>query len=132
MCVCVCVHACACACVCVCVCVHVCGVHFYCLAQLSMFSMEKRNRNKIIIIIINNIYNIHSTTVKPYKHKSCTPVLLRKNLFLWKGPNQNSLPQNNLVHFCSHLLFSQERSRLFSSDFQNMIHTFVETHLKVV
>ena len=33
------------ACVCVCV------VHWHCTAQLSMFNMEKRFRNKIIIII---------------------------------------------------------------------------------
>ena len=38
------------ACVCVCVCV--CVVHWHCTAQLSMFNMEKRFRNKIIIIII--------------------------------------------------------------------------------
>ena len=38
------------ACVCVCVCV--CVVHSLCSAQMSMFNMEKRCRNKIIIIII--------------------------------------------------------------------------------
>ena len=32
------------ACICVCV------VHWHCTAQLSMFNMEKRYRNKIIII----------------------------------------------------------------------------------
>ena len=32
----------------VCVCVCVCVVHLYCSAQLSMFNMEKRYRNKII------------------------------------------------------------------------------------
>ena len=36
----------------VCVCVCVCVVHWHCTAQLSMFNMEKRFRNKIIIIII--------------------------------------------------------------------------------
>ena len=36
------------ACVCMCVCV----VHWHCTAQLSMFDIEKRFRNKIIIIII--------------------------------------------------------------------------------
>ena len=60
-CVCVCVRVfCVCVCarvcmyVCVCACVHVCVVivHWHCSAQLSMFSMEKRYRNKIIIIII--------------------------------------------------------------------------------
>ena len=45
------------ACVCVCVCVRACVracvvVHWHCSAQLSMFNMEKRYRNKIIIIII--------------------------------------------------------------------------------
>ena len=30
----------------------VCVVHWYCTAQLSMFNMEKRYRNNIIIIII--------------------------------------------------------------------------------
>ena len=30
----------------------VCVVHWHCTAQLSMFNMEKRFRNKIIIIII--------------------------------------------------------------------------------
>ena len=45
-------HARARARVCVCVCVCVCVVHWHCTAQLSMFNMEKRFRNKIIIIII--------------------------------------------------------------------------------
>ena len=31
---------------------HVCVIHWHCTAQLSMFNMEKRYRNKIIIIII--------------------------------------------------------------------------------
>ena len=31
---------------------HVCVVHWHCTAQLSMFNMEKRFRNKIIIIIM--------------------------------------------------------------------------------
>ena len=30
----------------------VCVVHWHCTAQLSMFNMEKRFRNKITIIII--------------------------------------------------------------------------------
>ena len=50
--VCVCVRACVRACVRVCVCVCVVVVHWHCSAQLSMFNMEKRYRNKIIIIII--------------------------------------------------------------------------------
>ena len=33
-------------------CVYVCVVHWHCTAQLNMFNMEKRFRNKIIIIII--------------------------------------------------------------------------------
>ena len=32
--------------------VRVCVIHWHCTAQLSMFNMEKRYRNKIIIIII--------------------------------------------------------------------------------
>ena len=46
---CACVRACVHACVCVC---FVVIVHWHCSAQLSMFNMEKRYRNKIIIIII--------------------------------------------------------------------------------
>ena len=53
VCVCTCMCVCVCVCVCVCMCVCVCVVHLYCSAQLSMFNMEKRYRNKIIII-----YNI--------------------------------------------------------------------------
>ena len=34
------------------VCVCVCVVHWHCTAQLSMFNMEKRFRNKIIIITL--------------------------------------------------------------------------------
>ena len=51
MCVCVCVCACVRACVCV---VVVVIVHWHCSAQVNMFNMEKRYRNKIIIIIIRN------------------------------------------------------------------------------
>ena len=59
MCVCVCVYVCMCVCVCVCVFVVVGGgtvfffiIHLYCSEQFSMFNMEERCRNKIIIIII--------------------------------------------------------------------------------
>ena len=41
-------------CVCVCV-VVVVIVHWHCSAQLSMFNMEKRYRNKIIIKPAQNI-----------------------------------------------------------------------------
>ena len=34
----------------------VCVVHWHCTAQLSMFNMEKRFRNKIIIIIIKVLW----------------------------------------------------------------------------
>ena len=47
VCVCVCVHVCVHVCVCV---VVVVNVHWHCSAQLSMFNMEKRYRNEIIII----------------------------------------------------------------------------------
>ena len=58
VCVCVCECVCVCVCMCVCVCVCVCGVvvvvvvvvHWYCSAQSSMFNMEKRYRNKIIMV----------------------------------------------------------------------------------
>ena len=57
VCVCVCVCECmcvfVCVCLCVCVCVCVCVVHLHCSAQLSMFNMEKRCRNKIIVIMIS-------------------------------------------------------------------------------
>ena len=48
VCVCVCARARTCVCVVVLV-----IVHWHCSAQLSMFNMEKRYRNKIIIITIN-------------------------------------------------------------------------------
>ena len=50
VCVCVCVCGCVCACACLCVVI----VHWHCSAQLSMFNMEKRYRNKIIIINVSN------------------------------------------------------------------------------
>ena len=40
-----------------CVCVYV-VVHWHCSVQLSMFNMEKRYRNKIIIIIIKTSRSI--------------------------------------------------------------------------
>ena len=60
---CVCVSVCVCVCVCVHarVCVVVVIVHWHCSAQLSMFNMEKRCRNKIIIIIM--LSNPQSTTL---------------------------------------------------------------------
>ena len=51
-CMCVCACVCVCVRVCVCVCVVVVIVHWHCSAQLSMFNIEKRYRNKTIIIII--------------------------------------------------------------------------------
>ena len=39
-----------------------CVVHLYCSAQLSIFNKEKRNRNKIIIIITcNNFFRSNHT-----------------------------------------------------------------------
>ena len=77
VCVCVCVRARArvCVCVCararararVCVCVCVC-VHWHCPAQLSMFNMAKRYRNKNIIkIVIHQIRPIlpHAYAMPP-------------------------------------------------------------------
>ena len=40
----------------------VCVVHWHCTAQLSMFNMEKRFRNKIIIIIIIIKFRVSSMT----------------------------------------------------------------------
>ena len=40
------------ACVCMCVSVCVVIVHWHCSAQLSMFNMEKRYRNKILIMSV--------------------------------------------------------------------------------
>ena len=39
--------------------------HLYCSAQLSMSNMEKRYRNKIIIIIINDIIMALSSPPAP-------------------------------------------------------------------
>ena len=68
MCVFVCVSVCARVCVCVC---FVVIVHWHCSAQLSMFNMEKRYRNKIIIIIITYQHvfsqpSLPSAQVGPY------------------------------------------------------------------
>ena len=52
-----------CVCVCVVVVVVIVIVHWHCSAQLSMFNMEKRYRNKIIIIIsIINIFDLNGST----------------------------------------------------------------------
>ena len=59
--------------VCVCACAHVCVVHLYCSAQLSIFNnnMEKRYRNKIIIIVI--IIIMYSLLVRNKVHGSHCP-----------------------------------------------------------
>ena len=66
-------HVCVCVvCVCVCVCVVVVIVHWHCLAQLSMFNMEKRYGNKIIIIIINphqKNFKIQTTSNESLLHR---------------------------------------------------------------
>ena len=47
------------------------GIHWHCSAQLSMFNMEKRYRNKIIIItIIIIIINVVSETARKYTCQS--------------------------------------------------------------
>ena len=51
-------HVCVCVCVCVCV-----VIYWHCLGQLSMFNMEKRYRNKIIIIIIKQAHKVMSNYV---------------------------------------------------------------------
>ena len=55
----------------------VCVVHWHCTAQLSMFNMEKRFRNKIIIIII----------------------IVRKPFPLWADLQLNSVRDQN-VNIC--------------------------------
>ena len=57
----------------VCVCMYV--VHWHCTAQLSMFDMEKRFRNKIIIIIL--LYGHVSFTLTDPTHFYC-PLLIFK------------------------------------------------------
>ena len=47
----------------------VCVVHWHCTAQLSMFNMEKRFRNKIIIIIIINLTQLAAAQVTDPKIK---------------------------------------------------------------
>ena len=49
----------------------VCVVHWHCTAQLSMFNMEKRFRNKIIIIII--IIQSVMTGAKPHQNDLLLP-----------------------------------------------------------
>ena len=66
---------CVCACVRVRACVRACVrvVHLYCSAQMTMLNMEKRYRNKIIIIIIINHYVDpidFQTDLKQYQHQN--------------------------------------------------------------
>ena len=44
---------CVCECVCVVFVVVINIIHWHCSAQLSIFNMEKRYRNKILIIVCN-------------------------------------------------------------------------------
>ena len=62
----------------------VCVIHWHCTAQLSMFNMEKRHRNKIIIIIIINY--LFSTLICNYLFstlicKCLLSTLICNNLF---------------------------------------------------
>ena len=93
-------------CVCVCVCVRacVCMVHLYCSAQLSMFDMEKRYGNKIIIIII--IINI-MTHVRPVGHLSVR--------LAWQKLERWTLIAHFSKHFFSYL------SRIGTIDFYPLI-----------
>ena len=63
-------------CVCVCVCVYV--VPWHCSAQLSMFNMERRYRNKFIIIIIK---------AKLYEKLFCKVLLTSVNSHRWPWSN---------------------------------------------
>ena len=105
--VCVCVCACACVRVCVCVCVCVVIVHWHCSAQLSMFNMEKRYRNKIIIIITIkrfwhscprrvNASNKNTTSIQhPWRWNVTTSVVGLKNGHIRKSLTQNGEPQRH-------------------------------------
>ena len=50
----------------------VCVIHWHCSAQLSMFNMEKRYRNKIIIIIINSLRLSHRSRISTMTHDFLT------------------------------------------------------------
>ena len=56
--------------------VYVCVVHWHCTAQLSMFNMEKRFRNKIIIIIIVYSGMFLLLSVEVMSAAVCVPLLL--------------------------------------------------------
>ena len=64
----------------------VCVVHWHCTAQLSMFNMEKRYRNKIIIIIIIIT-----------KYKNVNDQCAQKLLKLTKRTNKKSNVQTTYI-----------------------------------
>ena len=81
-----------CMCVCVCVCVAV-VFHWHCSAQLSMFKMEKRYRNKIIIIIITDCRFYQQCPGNRREHILC---------HIWQGLSLNNRTLVTLNWISSH------------------------------
>ena len=111
----------------VCVCVRVCCVvHWYCSGQLSMFNMEKRNRNKIIIIII--IWHVS------YFICLAIPGKWTCNLECFQLPVPSfcltdlplPLPLAHALHLCSPLLLPHLFSWFVPSFFLNSLKTRLE------
>ena len=57
----------------------VCVVHWHCTAQMSMFNMEKRYRNQIIIIIIiiSHIYKPFDKFLSHFQHSKGVSKILQ-------------------------------------------------------
>ena len=93
------------------VCVYMCVVHWHCTAQLSMFNMEKRFRNKIIIIIIIDMYRKMNTEIMQVKenlqehpcifphYTSLPPSQHRKNIRCEKHKNSNHFDDRSFLYF---------------------------------
>ena len=64
----------------------VCVVHWHCSAQLSMFNMEKRYRNKIIIIINLRLENVAQSTHFPLEFSGGEEV--RGAIGIWFQPRK--------------------------------------------
>ena len=74
--------------VCVCVCVCMCVVHWHCTAQLSMFNMEKRFRNKIIImmVVMAAVVEVVEVVMKGYWRSLRTNDSSRRTYTSWPSP----------------------------------------------
>ena len=78
----------------------VCVIHWHCSAQLSMFNMEKRYRNKIIIIIII----IKDLLRQSYQAKICLDSLMCCHRNRSCRSNSLSHPGSVCWHWCSQSL----------------------------